>query len=138
MDATQGVQAQSLSVFHAAMERGLKIIPVLNKESWCLFIPEFALVILVQIDLPAAQPERIVAQIESTFGLGPEEVLQISAKSGKGVQAVLEAIVKRIPPPGGDVDKPLKAFLFDSSSVHFFTLLERGIESSVGTTVIAG
>ena len=74
--------------------------------------------IFAQIDLPAAQPERIVAQIESTFGLDPEEVLHISAKSGKGVQAVLEAIVNRIPPPGGDVDKPLKTFLFDSSSVH--------------------
>ncbi|KAF9653072.1 GTP-binding protein lepa [Thelephora ganbajun] len=98
VDATQGVQAQSLSVFHTAVERGLKIIPVLNK-----------------IDLPAAQPERIIAQIESTFGLNPEEVLPISAKSGEGVQAVLEAIVRRIPPPGGDADKPLKAFLFDSS-----------------------
>ncbi|KAF9792368.1 P-loop containing nucleoside triphosphate hydrolase protein [Thelephora terrestris] len=94
VDATQGVQAQTLSVFHAALERGLKIIP---------------------IDLPAAQPERIVAQIESTFGLNPEEVLRISAKSGEGVQAVLEAIVKRIPPPAGDAEKPLKAFLFDSS-----------------------
>ena len=71
-----------------------------------------------QIDLPAAQPERIVAQMESTFGLDPEEVLHISAKSGKGVQAVLEAIVNRIPPPGGNADKPLKAFLFDSSSVY--------------------
>lgn len=94
--------------------------------------------IFVQIDLPAAQPERIIAQIESTFGLNPEEVLPISAKSGKGVQAVLEAIVKRIPPPGGDADKPLKALLFDSSLVHLFTLLERGIESSVGMTAIAG
>lgn len=80
--------------------------------------PEFALVILVQIDLPAAQPERIVAQIESTFGLSPEEVLHISAKSGEGVQAVLEAIVRRIPPPGGNAGEPMKAFLFDSSSVR--------------------
>lgn len=94
--------------------------------------------IFVQIDLPTAQPERIVAQIESTFGLDPEEVLPISAKSGEGVQAVLEAIVKRIPPPGGDSDKPLKAFLFDSSLVHLCTLLERGVEPSVGMTVIAG
>ena len=82
------------------------------------------MVIFVQIDLPAAQPERVVTQIESTFGLNPEEVLHISAKSGEGIQAVLEAIVERIPPPGGDADKPLKAFLFDSSSVHIFTLLE--------------
>jgi len=77
-------------------------------------------VIFVQIDLPAAQPERIVAQIESTFGLSPKEVLHISAKSGEGIQAVLEAIVRRIPPPGGDADKSLKAFLFDSSSVPSF------------------
>lgn len=94
--------------------------------------------IFVQIDLPAAQPERIVAQIESIFGLNPEEVLRISAKSGEGVQAVLEAIVKRIPPPGGDADKPLKTFLFDSSLVYHVTLLERGIELLVGMTVIAG
>ena len=94
--------------------------------------------IFVQIDLPAAQPERVVAQIESTFGLNPEEVLHISAKSGEGVQAVLEAIVERIPPPEGHVDKPLKAFLFDSSSVHLFALLEPNIEPPVGMTVIAG
>ena len=94
--------------------------------------------IFAQIDLPAAEPERVVAQIESTFGLNPEEVLHISAKSGEGVQAVLEAILERIPPPGGDANKPLKAFLFDSSSVRLFTLLERGIEPLVGMTVIAG
>jgi translation elongation factor EF-4 len=95
-------------------------------------------VIFVQIDLPAAQPERIVAQIESTFGLNPEEVLRISAKSGEGVQAVLETIVKRIPPPAGDAEKPLKAFLFDSSSVRIRVLLGRGAEPSVGMTVIGG
>lgn len=80
----------------------------------------------MQIDLPAAQPERIIAQMESTFGLNPEEVLPISAKSGEGVQAVLEAIVRQIPPPKGDVDEPLKAFLFDSSSVHLFTHVGQG------------
>ena len=93
--------------------------------------------IFIQIDLPAAQPERVVAQIESTFGLNPEEVLHVSAKSGEGVQAVLEAIVQRIPPPRGDANSPLKAFLFDSSFVRFFTLLERGTELLVGMTVIA-
>jgi len=96
------------------------------------------LLIFVQIDLPAAQPERVVTQIESIFGLNPEEVLHISAKSGEGVQAVLEAIVERIPPPEGDSGTPLKAFLFDSSSVHLFTLLERGIDPPVDMTVIAG
>ncbi|KAF8912048.1 translation factor GUF1, mitochondrial [Gymnopilus junonius] len=97
VDASQGVQAQSISVFHNAKERGIKIIPVLNK-----------------IDLPAAQPDRITAQIQATFGLDPSEILHISAKTGKGVEAVLEAIIKRIPPPVARADIPLKAFLFDS------------------------
>ncbi|KAF5330933.1 hypothetical protein D9619_005388 [Psilocybe cf. subviscida] len=97
VDASQGVQAQSISVFHNAKERGLKIIPVLNK-----------------IDLPAAQPERIAAQIEATFGIDPSEILHISAKTGKGVDKVLEAIIERIPPPVAEVEAPLKAFLFDS------------------------
>ncbi|KIJ69083.1 hypothetical protein HYDPIDRAFT_36176 [Hydnomerulius pinastri MD-312] len=97
VDATQGVQAQSISVFHVAKERGLKIIPVLNK-----------------IDMPAAQPERIAAQLQSTFGIDPAEILQISAKTGQGVEAILEAIIERIPPPPASLDKPLKALLFDS------------------------
>ncbi|EKM55059.1 uncharacterized protein PHACADRAFT_119997 [Phanerochaete carnosa HHB-10118-sp] len=98
VDASQGVQAQSLSVFHAAKERGLEIIPVLNK-----------------IDLPAAQPEVVAAQMQSIFGIDPNNVLKISAKSGIGMEAVLQAIIERIPPPPGKVDDPLKAFLFDSS-----------------------
>ncbi|VDB82859.1 unnamed protein product [Peniophora sp. CBMAI 1063] len=97
VDATQGVQAQSLSVFHTARERGLEIIPVMNK-----------------IDLPAAQPERIAAQIEATFGIDPRLILEISAKTGQGVEKVLKAIVERIPPPSGQIDDPFKAFLFDS------------------------
>ncbi|THH17115.1 hypothetical protein EW146_g3636 [Bondarzewia mesenterica] len=98
VDATQGVQAQSLSVFHTACERGLTIIPVLNK-----------------IDLPAAQPDRITAQMQSTFGIDPADVLHISAKTGQGVEAVLQAIVERIPPPTGSPSEKMKAFLFDSS-----------------------
>ncbi|KAJ7510108.1 P-loop containing nucleoside triphosphate hydrolase protein [Mycena galericulata] len=97
VDASQGVQAQTISVFHIAQERGLKIIPVLNK-----------------IDLPAAQPERIAAQMESTFGTNPADIIRISAKTGKGVDAVLQAIIDRIPPPSGLMKGPLKAFLFDS------------------------
>ncbi|CAK5277610.1 unnamed protein product [Mycena citricolor] len=97
VDASQGVQAQTISVFHIAQERGLKIIPVLNK-----------------IDLPAAQPERIAAQMEATFGTDPADIIQISAKTGKGVDQVLQAIIDRIPPPSGSIDRPLKAFLFDS------------------------
>ncbi|XP_006457921.1 hypothetical protein AGABI2DRAFT_183037 [Agaricus bisporus var. bisporus H97] len=109
VDASQGVQAQSLSVFHSAKERGLKIIPILNK-----------------IDLPAAQPERIAAQIETIFGLDPSEIIKISAKTGLNAEAVLAAIVERIPPPRGSQTEPLKAFLFDS---HFDTY--RGVISLI-------
>jgi len=98
VDASQGVQAQSLSVFHAARERGLKIIPVLNK-----------------IDLPAAQPDRVKEQMHSIFGIEPADVLHISAKTGHGISAVLRAIVERIPPPPEDTSGSLKAILFDSS-----------------------
>ncbi|KAH9079584.1 GTP-binding protein lepa [Lactarius deliciosus] len=98
VDASQGVQAQSLSVFHTARERGLKIIPVLNK-----------------IDLPAAQPDRVKAQMHSIFGIDPSDVLHISAKTGEGISAVLRAIVERIPPPSGESTGKFKAFLFDSS-----------------------
>lgn len=69
----------------------------------------------LQIDLPAAQPEIVAAQMQATFGIDPRDMLQISAKSGKGVEAVLQAIVERIPPPKGEISSPLKAFLFDSS-----------------------
>ncbi|KAF8503398.1 GTP-binding protein lepa [Russula emetica] len=98
VDASQGVQAQSLSVFHAARERGLKIIPVLNK-----------------VDLPTAQPNRVKAQMHSIFGIDPTDVLHISAKTGEGISDVLRAIVERIPPPSGEITGKLKAFLFDSS-----------------------
>ncbi|CCM04403.1 uncharacterized protein FIBRA_06580 [Fibroporia radiculosa] len=98
VDATQGIEAQSISVFHIAQERGLKIIPVLNK-----------------IDLPAAQPEIITAQMQSTFGIDPVDCIAISAKTGEGVENVLQAIIDRIPPPSGDASAPLKALLFDSS-----------------------
>ncbi|KAG5654114.1 Translation factor guf1 mitochondrial [Sphagnurus paluster] len=97
VDASQGVQAQSISVFHNAKERGLTIIPILNK-----------------IDLPAAQPERIAAQMHSTFGINPDDIIRISAKTGQGVENILEAIITRIPPPSGSPIAPLKAFLFDS------------------------
>ncbi|OBZ75760.1 Translation factor GUF1, mitochondrial [Grifola frondosa] len=98
VDATQGVQAQSISVFHIAQERGLTIIPVLNK-----------------IDMPAAQPDIIASQMQATFGIDPADILQISAKTGQGVENVLKAIIERIPPPVEDASAPLKAVLFDSS-----------------------
>ncbi|KAG9013242.1 Translation factor guf1 mitochondrial [Tulasnella sp. 427] len=98
VDASQGVQAQTLSVYHAAKERGVKIIPVVNK-----------------IDLPAADPERIIAQMSATLEIDPSEVIRVSAKTGIGVSNVLQAIVDRIPPPKALPDQKLKGLLFDSS-----------------------
>jgi translation elongation factor EF-4 len=114
VDASQGVQAQTLSVFHAARERGLKIIPVLNKVIFPCDISNRSQR-GPQIDLPAAQPDRVKEQIHSIFGIDPASVLHISAKTGEGINAVLRAIVERIPPPSGEVTESLKAILFDSS-----------------------
>ena len=117
VDASQGVQAQSISVFHVAKEKGLTIIPVLNKVLARLLAESSRsrLNEAEQIDLPAAQPEIVALQIQSTFGIDPTDVIQISAKTGKGVEKVLQAIIDRIPPPSGDSSAPLKSFLFDSS-----------------------
>lgn len=97
VDAAQGVEAQTLANVYQALEHDLEVVPVLNK-----------------IDLPAAEPERIKAQIEDVIGLDAQDALEISAKSGLGIDAVLEAIVQRLPPPKGDPDAPLKAMLVDS------------------------
>lgn len=71
--------------------------------------------ILLQIDLPASRPDQVAAQLESTFGIHPSEILHVSAKTGLGTSKVLEAIVERVPPPVSDSVGPLSAFLFDSS-----------------------
>ena len=97
VDASQGVEAQTLANTYLALEHDLEIIPVINK-----------------IDLPAAEPERVREEIESTVGLDAEGALLVSAKSGQGVDEILEAIVHRIPPPKGSPDEPLRALLFDS------------------------
>ncbi len=97
VDATQGIEAQTVANFWKAVEQDLVIIPVINK-----------------IDLPAADPERIMKQIEDVLGLPREEVILASAKEGVGIEEILEAIVERIPPPEGDPEKPLKALIFDS------------------------
>ncbi len=97
VDASQGVQAQTLSNIYLAMEADLTIIPVLNK-----------------IDLPAADVERVSKEIIEILGCESEDILQISAKTGQGVEAVLQAIVERTPSPKGETDAPLRALIFDS------------------------
>ena len=98
VDATQGVEAQTLANVYTAIDADHEIVPVLNK-----------------IDLPAAEPDRVREQIEDVIGIDASEAVEISAKTGIGIPDVLEAIVKRLPPPhGGDPDAPLKAMLVDS------------------------
>lgn len=97
VDASQGVEAQTLANVYKAMESDHEIIPVLNK-----------------IDLPAADPDRVKAQIEEVIGIDPSDALEVSAKTGMGMEEVLEAIVKRLPHPTGNKEAPLKAMLIDS------------------------
>jgi GTP-binding protein LepA len=97
VDAAQGVEAQTVANTYAAIEAGLELIPVLNK-----------------VDLPSAEPERVTGEIVDLIGGDPADVLSISAKTGKGVRDVLEAIVRRIAPPGGDPQAPPRALIFDS------------------------
>ena len=96
-DASQGVEAQTLANAYLALEADHEIIPVLNK-----------------IDLPAAEPDRIRAQIEDVIGLPGGDCIEVSAKNGQGIDEVLEALVARLPPPEGEADAPLKALLVDS------------------------
>ena len=97
VDASQGVEAQTLANVYQAIDSDHEIIPVLNK-----------------VDLPAAEPERVRAQIEEVIGLDASDAVEISAKTGLNIRAVLEALVKRLPPPKGNADEPLKALLVDS------------------------
>ena len=97
VDAAQGVQAQTLANAYLAIEAGLDIIPVLNK-----------------IDLPAADPDRAAAEIVSILGGDPDDVLRVSAKTGAGIDELLERMVEVFPPPGGDPAAPLRALVFDS------------------------
>ena len=97
VDATQGIEAQTLANLYLALEADLAIIPVVNK-----------------IDLPSADPERVTKEIEDVIGLLRSEVVLASAKEGIGTQDVLEAVVQRVPPPKGDTEAPLRALIFDS------------------------
>lgn len=106
VDAAQGIEAQTISNLYLALEHDLEIIPVLNK-----------------IDLPSAMPEEVTDEIVNLIGCDPGDVIRASAKEGIGIAEILEAVVKRIPAPKGDVNKPLKAMIFDSVFNPF-----RGIE----------
>jgi len=109
VDASQGIQAQTLANAYQALEHDLEIVPVLNK-----------------IDLPAADPVRCALEIEHVLGLPAESILEISAKTGSGVRELLDAIIARIPPPVGDAAAPLRALIFDSSYDQY-----RGVVSSI-------
>ncbi len=97
VDAAQGLEAQTLANYHLARDAGLVIVPALNK-----------------IDLPAAEPEQRTKELASLLDCDPSEILHISAKSGDGVDALLAAVIERVPPPVGDRAKPLQALIFDS------------------------
>ncbi|MBR0091247.1 MAG: translation elongation factor 4, partial [Lachnospiraceae bacterium] len=98
VDATQGVEAQTLANVYMALDHGLDVFPVINK-----------------IDLPSAEPLKVKDEIEDVIGIEAQDAPEISAKTGLGIEEVLEAVVTRIPPPDGDVSAPLKALIFDST-----------------------
>ena len=97
VDAAQGVEAQSVANCYTALEQGLEVVPVLNK-----------------IDLPSAEPQRVIKEIEEIIGIEAEDALLVSAKTGLGVPELLEELVRRIPPPKGDSEAPLQALIIDS------------------------
>jgi len=97
VDASQGVEAQTVANCYTAIEQGVEVVPVLNK-----------------IDLPVAEPERVAAEIEDIIGIDATDALRVSAKTGEGVDDVLEAVIARIPPPQGDPEAPLQALIIDS------------------------
>ncbi len=109
VDASQGIEAQTLANCYLALENDLEIVAVLNK-----------------IDLPAADPDTYAAEIEQVLGIPADEILRISAKTGEGVEDLLDAVVERIPPPEGERDAPLQGLIFDS---HFDQY--RGVVSSI-------
>src|SRR5947209_3597951 len=97
VDASQGVEAQTVANCYTAIEQGVDVVPVLNK-----------------IDLPSANPERAIQEIEDVIGIKASDALLVSAKTGEGVEEVLEAVIHRMPPPKGDPDAPLKALIIDA------------------------
>lgn len=115
VDASQGIEAQTLANVFLALENDLEILPVLNK-----------------IDLPAAEPERVKAEIEETIGLDTTDIVHASAKSGIGIEDILEAVIRRVPPPAVTADQPVRALIFDSvydpyrGVIVFFRMVDGG------------
>jgi GTP-binding protein LepA len=97
VDASQGVEAQTVANCYAAIEQGVEVVPVLNK-----------------LDLPSANPERVIQEIEDVIGIAAQDAVRVSAKTGEGVQDALEAVISRVPAPRGDAEAPLKALIIDS------------------------
>jgi len=97
VDASQGVEAQGVANCYTAIEQGLEVVPVINK-----------------IDLPSADPDRVVTEIEEIIGIDASEAVRVSAKTGEGVPALLEEIIRRVPPPRGDREAPVQALIIDS------------------------
>src|SRR3989440_6673325 len=102
VDAAQGIEAQTLANFHLARDAGLAIVPAINK-----------------IDLPAANPDQVAAELAALVGCQPDEVVRVSAKTGQGIGEILDVVVARVPPPHGDPEANLRALIFDSSSDHY-------------------
>jgi GTP-binding protein LepA len=97
VDASQGVEAQTVANCYTALEQGVEVVPVLNK-----------------IDLPSAEPERVIDEIEDIIGIEADDAVRASAKTGEGIDDILEAVIARIPPPAGDASAPLQALLIDA------------------------
>ena len=109
VDAAQGIEAQTLANLYLAIEAGLEVIPAVNK-----------------IDLPAAEPERVSAELATIIGVSPDRVLRVSGKTGQGVEALIEEVIRRVPSPKGDPDAPSRALIFDSNYDNY-----RGVISFV-------
>ncbi len=127
VDATQGIEAQTIANLYLALDADLEIVPVVNK-----------------IDLPSARPDEVAQEIADLLGVGPDEVLRISAKEGTNVDQVLEAVVQRIPPPQGDPQAPLRALIFDShydpykGVVAYVRIVDGTVQPDDELTLMAG
>ncbi len=125
VDAAQGIEAQTLANMYLAIEADLEIIPVVNK-----------------IDLPAAQPDQVANELANLLGCAPEDVLRISAKTGKGVESILDALAEQIPPPSGAEDAPLRGLIFDSiydeyrGVILYVRIVDGALTTNTGITLL--